>query len=764
MPRYYVDLDNNRLISGAQDTRLASTPKLYRGDKPTVELELVTRTDGVLGYYTSAASAVNLRVGTLGGTALASALTLSAVTLSVQATATAGITAPVTATAVAAMLGSVTATAAATVNSPATATLSATFSQIQLPTVIPVMKANKVIGLEIPTCGLNFSSTPSVYVSEPDIFRKKSFNLGGTGLETVTQTIHVPEGTENWPSVMRLLATGFAGRVVANYTISAQSGTVVTFLANAVTLSAPVPTNGTATAQTVVTNLGFYGGAVTATMVVGFTDDYGGGATLTGSVDVRQPENRAVILPTVSAGRLSLRVTHPGDSYADVPDVFIVPQPADYTLGDAKTVTSARISGRTTVVTSTAHGLAAGSLIQVEGLDFIDPFTSYKYFGVKGVWPLVSVTTDSMTFRIDQFASDPSVFLSLTTVGAKIYPVTLCRTLTGLSVTCAGSGFAENSAIEVSLDSDSCGGFAAAGVVSISSAGLASAARVTCAGSGFTTASTVVTLAPYRRLASVSVTCAGAGYWSALPAVTVDSTAYVATAPGARPAVVTASLNGNGTLSLSITCAGYGYTTAPAITIAPPNAGDGLRSVTVGTAGVGYADGSYACTVSAAPAGGADAVVNFVKAGTSQSFAIVNPGRGYPSAPVITVPAPNLGGQVGALTITNDGGGYTTIPQVTFSGGGGSGAAASAVLENGTVTSITITTGGTGYTSAPAVALQAPGTVYYYAKALDMSGAGVTTLLGSSSNASAYLQIEEKYGADTTVLAQLPVTIQQRVS
>lgn len=628
MPRYYVDLDNNKLVTGSLSTQLAGTPRVYQNTNPTVELELLKRVDGVLDYYTSTASAIHARVGTLGGTAVASSLTMSAVTLSV------------TATGVAALLGSVTATGTAALNSPVTGSISATFSQVQMPAIIPVLKANRLIGLEIPTCGLNFSTAPSVFVSEPDIFRKKTFLLAGTGASEVVQNIHTPSTTENWPSVMRLLATGTAVRVSANYTLTAQSGTVVTFLSNAVTLSAPVPTNGTATVQTVVTQLGFYGGAVTAALVVGFSDEYSGSATLAGSVDVRQPENRAAIVATVASGQLSLRLTSPGDSYADTPDVFVVPSPADYTLGAAKTVTSAMISGRTTVVTSTAHGLSAGSLVQVEGLDFVDPFTSYKYFGVKGVWPLVSVTTDSMTFRIDQFASDPSVSLSLVTAGAKIYPVTLTRILTSVSVTSAGSGFAESSSIPFAISSDSCGGFEAAGVVSVSSSGLLAGVRVTCAGSGFASASTVVTLAPYKRLSSVSVTCAGSGYWFSAPRVTVDSNSWVATAPGSVQAVVSATLNGDGRISLSVTCAGYGYSATPSLTLSAPNSGDGILAVTVGTRGVGYADGAYACTVSAAPPGGTNAVVNFVQDSGVQSFAVVNRGSGYTSAPGIAVPAP----------------------------------------------------------------------------------------------------------------------------
>lgn len=62
------------------------------------------------------------------------------------------------------------------------------------------------------------------------------------------------------------------------------------------------------------------------------------------------------------------------------------------------------------------------------------------------------------------------------------------------------------------------------------------------------------------------------------------------------------------------------------------------------------------------------------------------------------------GGVGPIVTITNGGTGYgTTPPGVTFTGGGGSGAAATAVLTNGVVTSVVITNPGSGYTSAPTV-------------------------------------------------------------
>lgn len=58
---------------------------------------------------------------------------------------------------------------------------------------------------------------------------------------------------------------------------------------------------------------------------------------------------------------------------------------------------------------------------------------------------------------------------------------------------------------------------------------------------------------------------------------------------------------------------------------------------------------------------------------------------------------------VPAVTVTAGGTGYSLAPTVIFTGGGGTGAAATAVLTAGVVTSIYMTDWGEDYTSAPAV-------------------------------------------------------------
>jgi len=81
--------------------------------------------------------------------------------------------------------------------------------------------------------------------------------------------------------------------------------------------------------------------------------------------------------------------------------------------------------------------------------------------------------------------------------------------------------------------------------------------------------------------------------------------------------------------------------------------------------------------------------------GTSvASITVTNGGSGYTSAPTVTIGTPDAGygtrataiattvaNKVDTITVTYAGSGYLTAPSVTFSGGGGSGAAATAVIS-----------------------------------------------------------------------------------
>ncbi len=80
----------------------------------------------------------------------------------------------------------------------------------------------------------------------------------------------------------------------------------------------------------------------------------------------------------------------------------------------------------------------------------------------------------------------------------------------------------------------------------------------------------------------------------------------------------------------------------------------------------------------------------------------------YANSPLPTVTGtPVSGGTLSGFSVTSGGSGYTT-PYVVLTGGGGTGATATARVSNGVVVALTLTSPGTGYTSAPTVSLRDP--------------------------------------------------------
>lgn len=96
-------------------------------------------------------------------------------------------------------------------------------------------------------------------------------------------------------------------------------------------------------------------------------------------------------------------------------------------------------------------------------------------------------------------------------------------------------------------------------------------------------------------------------------------------------------------------------------------------------------------------------------------------GVGYENAPTVSVSAPDITGGVQAVataalsssgslksvTVNGGGAGYTVAPTITITGGGGTGATATATVADGGVTGITVTNAGSGYTSVPTVTITA---------------------------------------------------------
>lgn len=165
----------------------------------------------------------------------------------------------------------------------------------------------------------------------------------------------------------------------------------------------------------------------------------------------------------------------------------------------------------------------------------------------------------------------------------------------------------------------------------------------------------------------------------------------------------------------NVNIAPLGYTTTGSATIAV-----GVSSITM-TSGSGYTNPAVTINpivnASGTSTGGSGATAHAVGAVTSVTLTAV--GSGYTSAPTVTFSGGggtgaagfavmNTGfdaGQVLSITITNPGSGYTTAPAVTLTGGGGSGATATASLG---ITGIVVTSPGSLYTMPPNVTITDP--------------------------------------------------------
>jgi hypothetical protein len=371
-------------------------------------------------------------------------------------------------------------------------------------------------------------------------------------------------------------------------------------------------------------------------------------------------------------------------------------------------------------------------------------------------WARITLKTDNMTtFPISGSASGAQVCWD----GQHQVPIPSgygsdcgphSGSLGSINVTAVGSGY--SSAPTVTITGGGGSGATATANMTYTSTGQVSAAAATNGGSNYTTAPTVtltggggtgaaitaVIVPPGQPIASVSLTSAGSGCYG-----TGETPAVNYSGGGGSGASITAnmvagtciySMTVNGSCSAKKGLSGVAFTVTGgggsnfAGTIDFKNGTGAVNASHVTATGDNYTSSPTAITL----AGCAGLTVGSVTFGrvlsSTTPLNLVTGGGGFTSAPTLSVavPSTNIGftgspatagsgtttlgtanpnaGQVTALNVTSGGSGYTSAPTVAFTGGGGTGAAATASIgQTGTVTSVTITNGGTGYTTAPTI-------------------------------------------------------------
>jgi hypothetical protein len=193
-------------------------------------------------------------------------------------------------------------------------------------------------------------------------------------------------------------------------------------------------------------------------------------------------------------------------------------------------------------------------------------------------------------------------------------------------------------------------------------------------------------------------TGSGSGYLSA-PQVLITPT----NGAGAG-ALATATINTVGQVNgVTLTAAGAGYTALPNVTFIPTST---VASIMVADGGTGYTAGDQ---VVFSGGGGTGAAATLTVSSTS---------------PILTAPAlGSFSGTVFTPSATS-GSGYTVPPTVTFVGGGGTGASASATISSSAVTTGLIPTSakGSGYSAATKATVNAPQTAGTTATATPVLG------------------------------------------
>jgi hypothetical protein len=222
--------------------------------------------------------------------------------------------------------------------------------------------------------------------------------------------------------------------------------------------------------------------------------------------------------------------------------------------------------------------------------------------------------------------------------------------------------------------------------------------------------------------------------------------------------------------NVQINTGGTGYTSGATCTIDPPFAG--ANAWTNGVAillgqRVEYNNNLYEATMSGVMATPAPTHKSgIVSNGTSALKYIGTRATGTVTTSGGQVTGIVLKGSILEITITNSGSGYTSIPAVSLSGGGGSSFVGTCVMSGTGVSKVVISDSGINYTSAPSVVFGTPwatstaytvGQQIFYANRLyTVTGAGT-----SSSSASAYpthVSGSATNGTATLTYAGVPAT------
>lgn len=195
------------------------------------------------------------------------------------------------------------------------------------------------------------------------------------------------------------------------------------------------------------------------------------------------------------------------------------------------------------------------------------------------------------------------------------------------------------------------------------------------------------------------------------------------------------TVNAGTVVNVEITNPGTGYEAGDVVQAQFQGGGSDTGPILLATLTAG---GVAAANVTATGSGYTTASVSFSGGGGSGAAATAIIGTG-----------------VGSITVTNQGQNYTTAT-VAISGGGGSGAVASAVILGGVISEIDVLNPGSGYTGAPTVTISGDGTGATATASIDGNGIiGIVVTSGGSGYTSAPAITITGDGSGATAVATL---------
>jgi hypothetical protein len=481
----------------------------------------------------------------------------------------------------------------------------------------------------------------------------------------------------------------------------------------------------------------------------------GSGAIATATVEAINPS----AIPPTDGSVIGFTITNVGSGYTTIPKVVLTGNEIVTTFKDED------INLTTDVITKVAHGMSDGDRIHLT-TDNVLPlglYTTDAYGNIDANpdFYVRDATTD--TFKLSKTsggtavdiwprdAEGTAVIVTGVAAGESTSNMVVAILIVG---TGNDRGRRYSSAPTITIEAPPTGGTQATATCTLTDAGQVDRVTMVNRGLGYPAGTINVTFSgghgthTIRKGGGVAVTAKIGTGATAVPITDASGTITditVLTSGGGTGAAATPSITGDSVAGTSGLSGGSGYGSQPTISFtggggtgaaASANiSGGAVTSITITAPGAGYTSAPTLVFNNTGTGGGSGASATAVLEVHTYltSIALNSGGTGYTSAPVIvfdnvgtngsgaTATATTLDGIITGVTLTAAGSGYTSLPAISFfgggsyvdtavsiTGGGGTGATATATILGGAISDVTVTAGGTTYASLTSLANRLP--------------------------------------------------------